>query len=172
MSPMLRRLAVVLDALERGLLATLGATMVALALLQIALRAFGIGWPWIEPLLGVLLLWTALAGAVAATGQHRHIAMDLLGHLLRRRAGAALRVPVNLFAAGVCGALTSAAVAFIRLQSETETGRLFGRPIWWASIAIPLAFALMAARFLLHAALAAREATARAAPAPPDEPPP
>ncbi len=150
-----------LDAIERTGLAALAAAMVILALLQIVLRGvFGTGWPWIEPLLGILLLWTALAGAVAATGQRRHIAMDLLSHLLPPRAAIALRVPVNLAAAFLCGALTVASVGFIRLQSETETGRLFGLPVWWASIAIPAAFGLMSLRFLVHAALAARE-TAR-----------
>ncbi len=145
--------------MERAGLAGLAAAMVILALLQIALRAiWGTGWPWIEPVLGILLLWTALAGAVAATGQRRHIAMDLLSHLLPSRAATALRVPANLVAAVLCGALTVAALRFIRLQSETETGRLFGWPVWWASIAIPAALALMSLRFLVHAALAARQA--------------
>jgi len=151
----------VLDAVERATIAVLAAAMVILALLQIVLRTvFGTGWPWIEPMLGILLLWAALAGAVAATGQRRHIAMDLLSHLLPGRAATALRVPVQLAAAIVCGMLTVAALGYLGLQRETETGRLFGMPIWWASAAIPAAFALMALRFLIQAIRAAREARA------------
>lgn len=152
------------DAMERAGLAVLAAAMVILALLQIVLRSvFGTGWPWIEPALGILLLWTALAGAVAATGRRRHIAMDLLSHLLPPRAATALRVPVNLVAAFICGALSAASVGFIRLQSETETGRLFGLPVWWASCAMPAAFGLMSLRFLLHAVFALRETVRPAA---------
>lgn len=168
MSTQLRRPADIVDLIERAILAVLSSAMVTLALLQILLRGgFGTGWPWIEPVLGVLLLWTALAGALAATGQRRHIAMDLCSHLLPPRAASVLRVPVNVLASVICIGLTVASIGFIRLQRETETGQLFGMPIWWASAALPFVFAIMALRFLVHAVDAALEA-ARGSARPPE----
>ncbi len=147
------------DAIERGLLGLLAAAMVALGMVQIVFRSlFHTGLAWIEPLLGVLLLWTTLAGALAATGQVRHISVDLLSHLLPPRAREVLRVPLDLFAALVCAGLAHAGGKFVALQRATETSRLLGLPTWAYSVAIPVAFGLMALRFALHAVDSARRA--------------
>lgn len=150
------------DAFERGLLGLLAAAMVGLAALQIVLRAvFHTGVPWIEPLLGILLLWLTLAGALAATGQQRHISMDALSHILPGRWRNGVRAPVLLFCAVVCGGLARAGWQFVAFQREAETARLLGLPFWAYSYAIPVFFGAMAIRFAIQAVCAARAAMGR-----------
>lgn len=163
----LRRGVTAWDAAERALLGGLAAGMVILAALQIVLRTFfRTGIPWIEPLLGIGLLWLTMLGALAATGQLKHISMDLVSHLLPRRSRAGLAAAVQIFAAVVCGRLAWAAQGFIRLQRETETSTLLGAPVWVYTWIVPVAFGLLALRFLLHAGLAAAAAAQKTPPVP------
>lgn len=167
----LRRCVTAWDAAERTLLGVLAAGMVVLAALQIVLRTFfRTGIPWIEPLLGIGLLWLTMLGALAATGQLKHISMDLVSHLLPRRPRAGVAAAVRLFAAIVCGRLAWAATGFIELQRETETSTLLGAPVWVYTWVVPVAFGLLSLRFLLHAGLAAAEAARKIprAPVPPE----
>lgn len=161
----LRRCVAAWDAAERALLGVLAAGMVFLAALQIVLRtAFRTGLPWIEPLLGIGLLWLTMLGALAATGLRKHISMDLVSHLLPPRPRAGVAAAVHLFAAFICGRLAWAAHAFIGLQRETETSTLLGAPVWVYTWVVPVVFGLLALRFILHAALAAARAAGRAEP--------
>ena len=163
----LRRCVAAWDAAERALLGGLAAGMVILAALQIVLRTFfRTGLPWIEPLLGIGLLWLTMLGALAATGQLKHISMDLVSHLLPRRPRAGVAAVVQLFAAVICGRLACAAHAFIGLQRETETSSLLGAPVWAYTWIVPVVFGLLALRFALHAALAAAVAAGRTPPVP------
>lgn len=162
----LRRCVAAWDAAERVLLGGLAAGMVILAALQIVLRTFfRTGLSWIEPLLGIGLLWLTMLGALAATGLRKHISMDLVSHLLPPRPRAAAAALVQLFAAFLCARLALAAHAFIGLQRETETSTLLGAPVWVYTWVVPVAFALLALRFVLHAALSAAQAAGRTAPA-------
>lgn len=138
------------DAIERGLLGLLAAAMVGLAALQIVLRSvFHTGVPWIDPLLGILLLWLTLVGALAATGQQRHISMDVLSHVLPQRWRHRVRAPVLLFCSIVCGGLARAGWQFVAFQREAETARLLGCPVWAYSYAIPVFFGAIAVRFAI-----------------------
>lgn len=163
----LRRCVAAWDAAERAVLGSLAAGMVILAALQIVLRTFfRTGLPWIQPLLGIGLLWLTLLGALAATGQKKHISMDLLSHLLPARPRAGVAAAVNLFAAIVCGRLAWAAHGFIGLQRATGTSKLLGAPVWVYTWVIPVVFGLLTLRFALHATLAAADVR-RARPAVP-----
>ena len=72
-----------IHALENGLLYTLVAGLLGLALYQIVLRnAFGGGIYWADPLLRVMVLWMALVGAMVATREGGHISIDVLNHYL------------------------------------------------------------------------------------------
>ena len=160
-----RRCVIAWDAAERFLLGALAGGMVLLAVLQIILRtAFHTGLSWIEPLLGIGLLWLTMLGALAATGQGKHISMDLVSHLLPARPRAVVAVVLNLFSAVICGRLAWAAHGFIGLQRETETATLLGAPVWVYTWMVPIGFGLLALRFGLHAGLRATEA-GRARPA-------
>lgn len=168
----LQRAAAAWDAAERVVLGTLAAGMVILAATQIVLRNFfRTGLPWAEPLLNQSLLWLTMFGALAATGQRKHITMDLASHVLPPRAAAAVRAATNLFAAALCAALTKAGWHYVAVQREMDPGGLLGVPQWVFPAVIPLVFALLAWRFALQTVVAAagvrRPRSPSAAEAPP-----
>ena len=60
-------------------------SMILLSSGQIVLRNFfDIGIIWIDPLLRVLVLWTALVGATVASRENKHIRIDLLSRYFER----------------------------------------------------------------------------------------
>ena len=157
MSPRLthlaRRAAAAASAVETAVLAILVSGMVLLAAAQILLRnLFQSGFLWAEPLLGMCLLWLTMLGALAATGARKHIMIDLIGQLCPPRARAVVGRVTALFAAAVCALLARAGAAFCLLHKEMESGRILDIPEWVFYLVIPVAFGLMALRFLLQAA--------------------
>jgi TRAP-type C4-dicarboxylate transport system permease small subunit len=147
---------------EDAVLGGLVGAMVILAALQIVLRnVFKIGISWVEPFLGAALLWLTMLGALAATGARKHITIDLASHFLSGRPRQAAAAATHAFAAFVCGWLVHAGVRFVALQKEMAIERTAGVPQWMIYAVVPVCFALLAARFLIHAALCARAAAAR-----------
>jgi len=137
---------------EQTILTGLATVLVVLSCVPIAARWLGrTPPPWIEPLLGIVLLWLTLAGAWAATGAQRHICIDLVSHLLPPAANHRVRPWIHLFTTVVALALAWFGLEFIRLQRSAETARLFGVPIWGYSYAIPLAMVGIAWRSLWNA---------------------
>ncbi|NLG34068.1 MAG: TRAP transporter small permease subunit [Lentisphaerae bacterium] len=144
------------DRLERGVLAVLVTGIVLLAAVQILLRnIWHSGFPWAEPLLGMGLLWLTMLGALAAAGLGRHLSIDLAAALLPRRWAGGLARIVSLFAAVVCVLLAWAAGHYVGFQRDMAMGDLLGLPVWRYYQIIPVAFWLMAFRFLIRAAIPA-----------------
>ncbi len=145
-------------AVERGVLALLALSMVGLALIQVVLRNFfQTGWPWVEPLLGMGLLWLTMLGALAATGPgRRHISIDALSPLLPARFRGRLARLNAVFASAVCLALARAAWRFVDMHREWSREVLIGLPQWSFYLILPVGFGLMAWRFLLRAVLPGR----------------
>lgn len=147
-----RRTGEILAGVETVLLALLVSGMVLLAAAQIILRNFfQTGFLWADPLLGMGLLWLTMLGALAATGARRHIVIDLVSYFCPPRARAALQRVTALLASGICGGLTVAAARFCLLQKEMEPGRILHLPLWGYYLIMPVAFGLMALRFLVQA---------------------
>lgn len=139
-------------AAETFVLAVLVSGMVLLAAAQILLRnIMRAGFLWADPLLGMGLLWLTMLGALAATGARRHIVIDLVGHFAPPRLQRAIARITALFAAGVCGFLAVAATRFCQFQKEMETAVILQVPVWIYYLIIPVAFGLMAVRFILQA---------------------
>ena len=152
-------------AVETLLLAALVSALVLLSAAQIILRNFfHSGFLWAEPLLGMGLLWLTMLGALAATGARRHIVIDLVGHFCPPRLRGAIGRLTALFAAAACGWLAVAAARFCQFQKEMETARILDIPVWIYYLIVPVAFGLMALRFLVQAAGPAARPTPEAAP--------
>ena len=140
-----------IDRIERVLLTVLVTGMVGLSALQILLRnIWHTGLNWVEPLLGMALLWLTMLGALAAAGMGRHLAIDLAAALLPRRGSAWLARATSLFAAIVCVLLAWAAGRYVGFQREMDITLLLGAPVWKYYMVIPVVFWLMAIRFAVR----------------------
>jgi TRAP-type C4-dicarboxylate transport system permease small subunit len=144
-------------ALENGLLAALLGFLVLFSFVQIVLRnVFSIGVTWGDGLTRVVVLWLALLGALAASRDGRHIRMNALMQWLPPKLQVIAGVGSDLFAALVSAVLAYLAFVFVR-DSRGYGDMLLGQfPAWWFQAVMPVAFALIAYRFVLHAVHRAR----------------
>lgn len=138
--------------LEEAFLCILLMAMILLACAQIFFRDFfSGGFMWADPLLRYMVLWAGLLGAAVATRQKKHIAIDLASHLVPKKLAPWLGAIINIFAATVCSSLTYAAVIFVKNEASFgEGGSLLSISSWQLNMIFPLAFGLVALRFLGH----------------------
>jgi len=157
--PWLERLEALGRTLEDALLvAGLGA-LILIGAGQILLRnVFSIGVVWADGATRLIVLWLALLGAMAASRDNRHIAINVLDRFLTYRLQRAVAVVRNSFTAAVCAALAWYAWVFVRDSREFGDTLLGDWPAWWFQIVMPVAFALIAYRYLLRAVAAIRGA--------------
>lgn len=137
--------------LEEGVVVTMLLAMIVLTCVQVGLRTFfSSGLEWADSLLRYLVLWSGLLGAAICTRQGQHINIDLASRLLPAQWLRWLGVVLNLFSTLVCAGLTWSGYLFVR--SEMEFGgdaTLLGLAHWQLTLIFPLAFALIALRFLI-----------------------
>jgi TRAP-type C4-dicarboxylate transport system permease small subunit len=123
-----------------------------MAVVQILLRNFfDAGIFWSDGLLRILVLWVGLVGAMVATRGDKHININLVARLLPEKVKAIADGIVKLFAATVCA--VSARYSFHLVQLEYQDGGIaFGVvPVWLCEAIIPMAFAVIAVRYLIMA---------------------
>lgn len=134
---------------EDGFLCLVLAAMMLFACWQIVLRfLFAGGLVWADALLRYLVLWAGLFGAVIATREGRHIAIDIASHLLPGRLLPFLRLFIDLCSAAVTGVLTWAAVVFVQNERLYGNEVLLAIPFWVWNLVFPIAFGLITLRFL------------------------
>lgn len=137
---------------ENTLLIALLSVMILLATSQIFLRnVFDAGFVWGDEFLRILVLWLAMAGAVAASRADKHITIDVLSRFFPARAGFFVKAVVNVFTAGVCGVAAWYAGAFVAMEKEFASTILGDVPAWPFQIVIPLGFGLISYRYVIHA---------------------
>lgn len=137
---------------ENGLLVVAVLAMVVLAAAQIVLRnLFGSGQIWIEPLLRSLVLWIGLLGAVTASRDGSHIAIDILTRALPDRWRRGLQVAACAFTVLVCAAITWHGVRYVLLEYEFAGTAFAEVPTWAVVTILPLAFGLIGLRYALFA---------------------
>jgi len=142
--------------IENALLVIGFGALMLLATAQILLRnVFSFGIVWGDPLIRILVLWLALLGAIAASRDHKHIAIEIADRILPPALQRVAAVVRSAAAAAVCAVVAWYAVSFVRDSHEFGDTLLGDLPAWWFQIILPVAFALMAYRFLLRAAAAA-----------------
>lgn len=139
---------------EDGLLASALVLLVLLSTAQILLRSvLETGWVWAEPASRTLVLWLAMLGALAATRDHKHIAIDALPRILPPRWRRAAWILTQGFAAAVCAAMAWYCWQMVAMEREAPVPLFGGVPSWVGMLVLPLGFALMALRFALSVAL-------------------
>jgi len=154
MTTLVRRSLVWLRYLENGLLTALVLLLVVLAGAQIILRdLFHTGLSFADPLMRQLVLWTGMLGALAAVRDDKHIALDVLQRFLQPAAQRIVRVATLGFAAALCATLAyyGYTMVLVDFDSGTPSNAFTSLPAWATDVILPIAFGLMALRFLLHA---------------------
>lgn len=135
------------------LLCLLFVVMIVLACLQISLRTFfSGGLLWIDPMLRYLVLWCGMLGAVVATRERKHIAIDVLGYLAPKQFKAWLGLVIDIFSSLVAAVLTWAAIIFVRNEFLFGGSSLLSIPSWVWNLIFPVSFALITIHFLLATA--------------------
>ncbi|NWG00875.1 MAG: TRAP transporter small permease [Thermoanaerobaculaceae bacterium] len=148
--------------LEEAVLVGVLAGMIVLAVTQILLRnVLGGGLVWADPLLRLAVLWLGMAGAALASREDRHIAIDTLPRLLPPRARAGVRVVTDLFTAAVAAVLARHATRLVLADRTAGAAAFSGMPAWVAEAVLPVAFGVVAWRYLAMAWRHARELARR-----------
>jgi TRAP-type C4-dicarboxylate transport system permease small subunit len=134
---------------EELLLCLLLVGMISFACLQIILRTFfASGLVWIEPLLRYLVVWCGFLGAVVATGQGKHICLDLYSKNLSESGQRWLKIAIDLFGFSVTAVLSWASYRFLVEEYRYAGEELLQIPLWiWNGVFL-LAFLMMAGKFL------------------------
>lgn len=137
--------------IEDIFLATLLSLMILLAGWQIVQRNFiGGGMIWGDELLRLMVLWLGLLGAMAASRDNRHVAIDLLLRFLPKKFKPPVQVMLHLFTAIICGMLAFYSLKFVQMEHEYQTEVLTGLPAWWFELILPIGFGMMSLRYLGH----------------------
>lgn len=135
---------------EDALLAALLGSLLLLSLAQIALRLFfDTGLAWAEPVGRAGVLWLALLGALGATREHRHIAIDALPRVLPPKARRLAWAVAQASTAVLCAGLAWLGWGLVQLEREMPLPFVAGVPSWVPMLALPLGFGLMALRFAI-----------------------
>ena len=138
--------------LEDALLVILLAAMVVVSGAQIVLRnLFDTSFLWADPLLRVAVLWVGMIGAMVATRSDRQISIDALSRFLPDRWKARVRVVTDLFTAVVAGIVAWNAGRLVLDDRAAGSMVMNGVPLWVCETILPLAFGVIALRYLLFA---------------------
>jgi TRAP-type C4-dicarboxylate transport system permease small subunit len=143
--------------LETALIVVILSGLMLLGGAQIVLRNFfSTGFAWGDGLARLAVLWLGLLGALAASGDGRHIAIGAVTRWLPQRWQVAAGVCADAFAAAVSAALAWVSWAFVADSREFGDTLLADVPAWWLQSMMPVAFAFMAWRFVWQLVLRLR----------------
>lgn len=135
--------------LENVLLGIVLFAMIGLAAIQVLLRgSLGSSLAWADEALRLMVLWSAMLGAVAATRDNVHLRIDLLSRFLPAVWRRVMAVLVELFAASVSAVLAWYSWRFVAESREFGEQVLGDWPAWPFQAVLPVGFALIAYRYL------------------------
>lgn len=127
-------------------------TAILLASAQIFLRNFfdsGIGWA--DSALRILVLWIGMIGAMFASRNKKHIRIDILSHYLPTKLRDEIWRITEILTAIVCGIAAYYSIQFIKFEYEDGMIAFANVPVWMCEVIIPIAFTIMALRYLVYA---------------------
>ncbi|ROS01491.1 TRAP-type C4-dicarboxylate transport system permease small subunit [Sinobacterium caligoides] len=139
--------------LEDSALVLLVLVMIGLSVSQIWLRNVNdSGIYWADNALRVMVLWLAMLGAMIATREHSHIAIDVLSHYLRGVAQKVMAIIASAMTAAVCLAGAWYSWQFVALEMEDSYYAFAKVPAWLCEIIIPIGLFIIGVRFLFRLA--------------------
>ena len=137
---------------EDALLVLILASMVGLAATQIVLRnLFDGAILWADPMLRVGVLWVGMIGAMVATRSDKQISVDAVSRFLPMRWKARVRIITDLFTAGVSAVVAWSALRLVLDDRAAGGTAVAFVPVWACEAILPVAFGVIALRYLLFA---------------------
>ncbi len=135
---------------EDAVLVIILSGMILLAAGQIVARnVSGFGFIWSDELLRMLVLWIAVAGAVAASRTDKNINIAILDRFLPPRLNDIVKIIIDLFTAGICAVVTWYSINFVRTSYEYGDVLLGDVPAWILQLVMPIGFGLISWRYTL-----------------------
>lgn len=135
-------------AVETGLLVLILGSMILLAFGQIVMRNFfDLGLQWGDELLRMLVLWVAVAGAVAASRNDKHINIAVLDRFLPDPVQRVVKVLVYGVTAAICAIVAWYSLQFVLTSREFDDRILGDVPAWWLQMVLPVGFGLITWRY-------------------------
>jgi TRAP-type C4-dicarboxylate transport system permease small subunit len=137
---------------EVSLLVGLLLLMIVIAVVQIVMRNFmSAGLIWAESLLRITVLWLALLGAMLASRDNQHIAIDVITNKLPTKLRHFVVRLTRLTTSVICLVVAWYSLQFV--VDEYEYGDIaFGFvPNWLCEAIIPFSLTVMAIRYALSA---------------------
>jgi len=135
---------------ENAILVIVLTAMILLAASQIVLRNFfNFGFIWADEMLRMLVLWIAVAGAVAASRTDKHINIAILDRFLPDKIKLLVKITIHIFTAGVCGVVTWYSVKFVQMSHEFGDILMGSVPAWLPQLILPVGFGLICYRYSL-----------------------
>jgi len=130
-------------------------TMIAFSFGQVVSRnIFGIGFPWIDIILRIEILWLTCIGAALATQYNEHIKIDFINSFLKSDT-----VKMYVEIASYVFAFIISVLLFVAAKDFIDSMRGFanppctlvqGIPDWNFDLVIPYCFLTMVIRYPLH----------------------
>ena len=138
--------------LEDVLLVSLLAVMIVLSATQIVLRNFFDGAIlWADPMLRVGVLWVGMIGAMVATRSDKQISVDAVSRFLPAHWKARVRVVTDLFTAVVSTVVAWSALRLVLDDRAAGVTAVAFVPVWACEAILPVAFSVIALRYVLFA---------------------
>jgi len=135
---------------EDAVLVLILSGMILLATGQIVLRNFfDIGFIWSDEALRLMVLWIAVAGAVAASRSDKHINIAVLDRFLPGRVRGFKDILIHAFTASISGIVAWHGLQFVLTSQEFGDVLLGGVPAWPLQAVLPVGFGLIAWRYAL-----------------------
>jgi len=143
--------------IENATLVAVLTAMILLAAAQIVLRNFfDSGFSWADEALRLMVLWVAMLGAVAASRENRHIAIDVLSRVLPPGPKAWATIVVHVFTSAVAFVIAWYSWEFVAESREYQDLLLDDLPAWWFQAILPVGFLLIGYRYAIWCARGVR----------------
>ena len=144
----------VVHSVENWVLVAITAAIVLFSGTQIFLRnAFDSGIAWVPPMLGILVIWIGLLGALIATRNNAHIKINILTTYLADRYKPYAFTISHLFSATILSVLTYYSIEFVKLDFDSGMEAFGSVPVWVAQLVLPVTFLLMSIRYTVYTVL-------------------
>lgn len=146
----LNKLDQIISSLTKGVIVIILSCMLVMSLVQILLRNFyGMGIEWGDIFLRHLVLWIGFLGAIIATGENRHISMEIITKFISDKPKKILSLLISLFVIYICLLLSNAAFEFLIEEKNSGSILFLNIPTWYFITIIPIGYFLIAVRFFI-----------------------